>query len=41
MTVQNFQFRFHFASYDNEFLCHPNKAGWYIDDVSITKLGCP
>jgi hypothetical protein len=36
-----FQVRFHFASYANEFLCHPNKAGWYVDDVAIAKLSCP
>ena len=40
-ATKNFQFRFHFASYDTEFLCHPNKAGWYIDDVSLVKLQCP
>ncbi|MCC6665669.1 MAG: hypothetical protein IT375_18080 [Polyangiaceae bacterium] len=36
-----FQARFHFASYGLEFLCHPDKPGWYIDDVSIVKLTCP
>jgi hypothetical protein len=41
MTIPNFQFRFHFASYANEFLCHPATAGWYIDDVAIAKLSCP
>ncbi|GMV14763.1 MAG: hypothetical protein HS104_09390 [Polyangiaceae bacterium] len=40
-AVSTFQFRFHFASYGAEPLCHPNKPGWYVDDVSIVKLSCP
>ncbi|MBI3205843.1 MAG: hypothetical protein HYZ29_30185 [Myxococcales bacterium] len=40
-ATSTFQARFHFASYALEFLCHPDKPGWYIDDVSIVKLTCP
>jgi hypothetical protein len=40
-AVASLQFRFHFASYGVEPLCHPAKPGWYIDDVSIVKLSCP
>jgi hypothetical protein len=38
-AVAQFQARFHFASYAWEFLCHPNKRGWIIDDVAVVKLG--
>ena len=40
-ATASFQFRFHFASYDSEFLCHPAKAGWYVDDIRVAKLSCP
>lgn len=40
-AVAGFKVRFHFASYDTEFLCHPNSAGWYIDDVLIAPVNCP
>ena len=40
-ATATFQARFHFASYGTEFLCHPDKPGWYVDDVSIVKLSCP
>jgi hypothetical protein len=40
-AINNFQFRFHFASYESEFLCHPAKAGWYVDDIRVAKLSCP
>ena len=37
----SFQFRFHFASYGADPICHQAKPGWYVDDVSIAKLSCP
>ncbi|MFO0569580.1 MAG: hypothetical protein U0263_28280 [Polyangiaceae bacterium] len=40
-AVSNFQFRFHFASYGIEPLCHPGTPGWRVDDVSVVKLSCP
>ncbi len=40
-TVSGFKVRFVFASYASDFLCFPNSAGWYIDDVSIAPVGCP
>jgi hypothetical protein len=24
---------------DSEFVCHPAKRGWFIDDAAIVKLG--
>ncbi len=35
-----FQVRFHSASYGSD-LCHPNRAGWTVDDVRIAPASCP
>lgn len=39
LAVSGFKVRFHYASYENEFVCHPGKRGWFVDDVAIVKLG--
>lgn len=38
-AINGFQVRFHFANYDNDFVCHTAKRGWFVDDVAIVKLG--
>ncbi len=38
-THSAFRFRYHFAAYATEPVCHPNTRGWFIDDVQIVKLG--